>query len=81
MSTFLRKRQVAARYNIVTRTVDRWSADGRLPVPLFRGKVPLWSLEELEAQDHAAAAVARASGKLKTTAADSSLLLDEQTHP
>jgi predicted site-specific integrase-resolvase len=65
---FLRKRQVAARYNIVTRTVDRWSEDGRLPPPLFRGKVPLWSLEELEAQDHAAAAVARASGK---TTADS----------
>jgi hypothetical protein len=73
MSTFLRKRQVAARYNIVTRTVDRWSEDGRLPPPLFRGKVPLWSLEELEAQDHAAAAVARASGKLKTAA--------DQTHP
>jgi hypothetical protein len=73
MSTFLRKRQVAARYNIVTRTVDRWSEDGRLPPPLFRGKVPLWSLEELEAQDHAAAAVARASGKLKPAA--------EQTHP
>jgi predicted site-specific integrase-resolvase len=69
--SFLRKRQVAARYNIVTRTVDRWSADGRLPVPIFRGKVPLWNETELDSQDRAAAAVARASGKL-TIAADSS---------
>jgi hypothetical protein len=60
---FLRKRQVAARYNIVTRTVDRWAEDGRLPPPMWRGRVPLWDLDELEAQDHAAAAAARASGK------------------
>jgi hypothetical protein len=68
--TFLRKRQVAARYNIVTRTVDRWAEDGRLPPPIWRGRVPLWDLDELEAGDHAAATTARASGKLKTTADD-----------
>jgi predicted site-specific integrase-resolvase len=66
--TFLRKRAVAERYGVVTRTVDRWSQDGRLPVPIFRGKVPLWNLSELDSQDRAAAAVARASGKLKTAA-------------
>jgi hypothetical protein len=69
--TFLRKRQVAARYNIVTRTVDRWAEDGRLPPPIWRGRVPLWDLDELEAGDHTAATAARTSGKLKTTAADS----------
>jgi predicted site-specific integrase-resolvase len=63
--TFLRKRQVAARYNVVTRTVDRWSADGRLPVPIFRGKVPLWDLDELEAQDLAFATAARVSKPAK----------------
>jgi hypothetical protein len=69
MKTFLRKRQVAARYNVVTRTVDRWSEDGRLPLPIWRGRVPLWDLDELEAGDHAAATAARASGKLTQDAA------------
>ena len=59
--TFLRKRQVAARYNITTRSVDRWSQDGRLPAPMFRGRVPLWDLDRLEADDLAAATAARAA--------------------
>ena len=63
--TFLRKRQVAARYNIVTRTVDRWSEDGRLPPPIFRGKIPLWDLEAIEAQDLAFATAARVSKPAK----------------
>jgi predicted site-specific integrase-resolvase len=67
MKTFLRKRQVAHRYNVNKRTVDRWSEDGRLPPPIYRGVMPLWDLNELDAQDHAAAAIARAAGKLKTT--------------
>jgi predicted DNA-binding transcriptional regulator AlpA len=65
---FLRKQQVAARYNVNVRTIDRWAADGRLPPPIFRGIVPLWDQAELDAQDHAAAAIARASGKLKAAA-------------
>jgi hypothetical protein len=68
LKTFLRKRQVAARYNVTTRTVERWSEDGRLPPPIYRGVVPLWDLDELEAGDHAAATAARASGKSLTTA-------------
>jgi len=64
--TFLRKRQVAARYNITTRSVDRWSQDGRLPAPMFRGRVPLWDLDRLEADDLAAATVARAAGDAAT---------------
>jgi predicted DNA-binding transcriptional regulator AlpA len=70
--TFLRKRAVANRYGINRRTVDRWAEDGRLPPPIYRGIIPLWDLSELDAQDHAAAAEARASGKLKTTAATES---------
>jgi predicted site-specific integrase-resolvase len=66
LKTFLRKRQVAERYNVTTRTVERWAEDGRLPPPIYRGIVPLWDLSELEAQDHDAAAAARAAGKLKT---------------
>ena len=74
MKTFLRNRQVAERYNIVTRTVDRWASDGRLPPPMWRGRVPLWDLDELEAQDHVAATDARAYGKSTTTeTADSSV--------
>jgi hypothetical protein len=69
---FLRKQQVAARYNVNTRTIDRWSEDGRLPPPIYRGIVPLWDQAELDGQDHAAAAVARASGKLTTAPADDS---------
>jgi predicted site-specific integrase-resolvase len=69
--TFLRKAQVAARYGgVATRTIDRWAEDGRLPPPIYRGIVPLWDLDELEAQDRAAATAARASGKTVTTAAE-----------
>jgi hypothetical protein len=66
LKTFLRKRQVADRYNIVPRSVDRWASDGRLPKPMWRGRIPLWDLDELEAQDHAAATAARAAGKSTT---------------
>jgi predicted DNA-binding transcriptional regulator AlpA len=65
---FLRRRVVAERYGITTRSVDRWARDGRLPAPIRRGKTVLWDRDELDAQDHAAAAIARASGKLKTAA-------------
>jgi predicted site-specific integrase-resolvase len=66
--TFLRKRAVADRYGVNVRTIDRWSEDGRLPPPIYRGVTPLWDQTELDVQDHAAAAAARASRKLVTTA-------------
>jgi predicted site-specific integrase-resolvase len=66
MKTFLRKRAIADRYGVNIRTIDRWSEDGRLPPPIYRGTMPLWDLSELDGQDHAAAAVARSAGKLKT---------------
>jgi hypothetical protein len=67
--TFLRKRQVAQRYSITTRSVERWSLDGRLPAPTYRGKIPLWDLDLLEAADLAAATAARASAEMPTETA------------
>jgi predicted DNA-binding transcriptional regulator AlpA len=48
---FLRKRRVAKRYGVVERSVDRMAADGRIPKPIYRGRIPLWDealLEEYE---------------------------------
>jgi predicted DNA-binding transcriptional regulator AlpA len=48
---FLRKSQVAQRYQVHERTVDRMADDGRIPKPIHRGKFPLWEeglLEEYE---------------------------------
>ena len=69
--TYLRKRQVAARYNVCWRTVDRWSEDGRLPNPIYRGKVPLWDLDLLEADDRRDATAARTAGQQQERAASS----------
>jgi predicted site-specific integrase-resolvase len=65
--TFLRKRAVADRYGINKRTVDRWSEDGRLPKPIYRGIIPLWDLCELDAEDFAAAAAVRSAAKPVST--------------
>jgi hypothetical protein len=51
---FLRKATVAARYNVVTRTVERMVEDGRLPPPTYRGRIPLWLEDDLDAYDRAA---------------------------
>lgn len=68
MSTrFLRRRAVATRYDITMRTVDRWSADGRLPAPVHRGAIPLWNVDELDAADRAAAAAHRTRKSIITT--------------
>ena len=66
---FLRKRQVAARYNVDERTVDRMAKDGRLPPYTYLpgSKLPLQDEAELDARDDAAAA-ARASRKPVTAA-------------
>lgn len=37
---FFRKAQVAERYGVDERTVDRWKLDGRLPRPRYRGRLP-----------------------------------------
>ena len=45
---FLRKSQVAQRYQVHERSVDRMAKDGRIPKPIHRGKFPLWDESELE---------------------------------
>jgi hypothetical protein len=51
---FLRKQAVAARYGVDVRTVERMTQDGRLPSPHYRGRIPLWDSDELDASDRAA---------------------------
>jgi predicted site-specific integrase-resolvase len=65
--TFLRKKRVAGRYDIDERTVDRWTKDGRLPPPTYRGRIPLWDETELDERDREAT-IERASRKPATEA-------------
>jgi excisionase family DNA binding protein len=52
---FLRKRQVAERYGVHERSIDRMAEDGRLPPPHFHGgRIPRWNEDELDAWDRAA---------------------------
>jgi predicted DNA-binding transcriptional regulator AlpA len=52
---FLRKRAVGERYSITDRSVERMSADGRLPKPVYRGRIPMWEEAELDQNDREAA--------------------------
>jgi predicted DNA-binding transcriptional regulator AlpA len=52
---FLRKSKVAQRYDIDERTVDRMRNDSRLPKPIYRGRLPMWAEDELDASDREAA--------------------------
>jgi len=53
--TYLRKRQLAARYGVHVRTIDRMVDDGRLPRPdIFMGKLPMWSDETIAANERRA---------------------------
>lgn len=47
---YLRKRSVAARYDITIRTLDRWVRDGVLPPPVFLEGIPfpLWAEDSLD---------------------------------
>jgi predicted DNA-binding transcriptional regulator AlpA len=56
---YLRTAGVAERYSIDERSVPRWVADGRLPRPMYRGRIPLWAEDELDALDRAATANSR----------------------
>jgi hypothetical protein len=51
---FFRKRQVAERYSVNDRTVDRMKTDGRIPLPYYRGRTPVWDGDELDAADRQA---------------------------
>jgi predicted DNA-binding transcriptional regulator AlpA len=52
---FLRKQSVAERYDVDARTVDRMKDDGRIPKPIYRGRLPMWDEAELDRSDRAAA--------------------------
>ena len=47
---YLRKADVAARYGISERHVERLAAAGQLPKPIYISKFPMWSEAELAAQ-------------------------------
>jgi predicted DNA-binding transcriptional regulator AlpA len=53
---YLRKAMVAERYSVNLRTIDRMSADGRLPPPVYlpNSRLPLWLETELDAADRRA---------------------------
>jgi len=56
----LRKKRVAERYGIHERSVDRKAASGQLPKPHYPvgPRVPMWDLDELDAHDRRAGAMA-----------------------
>jgi predicted DNA-binding transcriptional regulator AlpA len=56
---FLRKAQVAARYGINVRSLERWVKDGTLPRPLYHSRFPLWRESDLDDYDRAATAEPR----------------------
>lgn len=56
---YLRKASVAERYDVDERTVDRMKDDGRLPKPIYRGRLPMWAEDELDKSDRAAAKLPR----------------------
>jgi len=59
LKKYFRKKAVSDRYDVTPRTVDRMVVDGRLPPPIYRGKIPLWDEEMLDASDRAAALLPR----------------------
>jgi hypothetical protein len=51
---YLRKARVAARYDASIRWVERAVEDGRLPAPVYRGRIPIWDESKLDEADRAA---------------------------
>ena len=49
MTQKLRKRTLAARYDVTQRTIDRWTRDKELafPQPLYVGSLPVWDEQEI----------------------------------
>jgi hypothetical protein len=69
---FFRKRQLAQRYGVTIRTLERMVGDGRLPAPDLRlGRLPMWSDEIITANERRAAAERHPSKPIsKETAAN-----------
>jgi hypothetical protein len=51
---YLRRADVAEHYHITIRTVIRMEEDGRLPKPIYLGRVPLHDEDQLEKLERAA---------------------------
>ena len=53
---YFRKADVAARYAVDDRTVDRMKLDGRIPPPKYLpgSRIPIWEERELDLNDRAA---------------------------
>jgi hypothetical protein len=57
LKSYLRKQQVANRYQTTPRNVERMAKDGRIPAPEFyNGRFPLWDAAKLDENDRSAAA-------------------------
>jgi hypothetical protein len=55
LKSYLRKRQLAARYKNSERNIDRMAEDGRIrPPDLYNGRIPLWDEQALDADDRRA---------------------------
>jgi hypothetical protein len=65
MKKYLRKAEVAERYGITQRTVDRWAGEV-LPAPLYRNKFPMWEEDALDKSDRDAARKQRTSERQQT---------------
>jgi len=69
MSQKLRKRAMADRYGVTTKTIDRWSQDSRLafPQPLRIGATPIWDLGEVERWEISRARPSKPQAELETS--------------
>jgi predicted DNA-binding transcriptional regulator AlpA len=70
MSRKLRKRAVADRYGVTTKTIDRWAADKRLGFPpaiYISETTPLWDEAQLEAFERSRARPSRPQTDLETS--------------
>jgi len=72
MKQFLRKRSVCERYQVNVRTLERMTADGRLPKPIYRGRTPFWDTDALDQSDRAAAVLPRPPRHAADSAVDAS---------
>jgi hypothetical protein len=69
MGRKLRKRATADRYDVTTKTIDRWVADPKLgfPQPFYIGSTPLWDEDQLEVFERSRARPSRPQAELETS--------------
>jgi predicted DNA-binding transcriptional regulator AlpA len=69
MSQKLRKRAMADRYGVTTKTIDRWVLDPKLgfPAPIHINATPIWDLSEVERWERDRARPGRPQAELGTS--------------